>query len=147
VIIPDLNLLLYAHDSSSPHHAAAATWWTACMNGVEPVGIPRVVSFGFVRLATNSRVFTSPLSVAKTAEHVRSWFARPHVVEAEGRLNHLDRVLGLLEDAGTGGNLVTDAQIAAIALDLRATLYTNDTDFRRFPGLSLANPLSARGSP
>jgi uncharacterized protein len=143
VIIPDLNLLLYAYDAASTNQAAAAAWWEGCINGGQPVGLPHVVLFGFLRLATSARVFVSPMSVEESVDCVRAWLARPHVVEAEGGPEHVASVLDLLQRVGGGGNLSTDAQIAAVALHHGATLYTNDSDFRRFPGLRTKNPLAA----
>lgn len=142
MIIPDLNLLLYAYDATSPHHVRASSWWEGCINGVEPVGLPHVVLFGFVRLATNARVFTSPMSLEDSLASVRAWLEPSHVDEIDGGPDHVAAVLDLLERAGGGGGLATDAQIAAIALHHKATVFTNDTDFRRFPGLSVANPLA-----
>lgn len=143
MIIPDANLLLYAYDSSCGPHARAAAWWQRCVNGSEPVGLPRVVLFGFLRLATNPRVYARPMTVSEAAGHIASWTALPHVVELEGGPDHVRTVAELVGRAGTGGNLVTDAQIAALAMEHRATLFTNDSDFRRFPGLRSVNPLAA----
>ena len=67
MIVPDINLLLYAHDSSSPFHAKAAGWWQACLSGTEPVGLLHVVTFGFVRIATNARAFVNPMTPAEAA--------------------------------------------------------------------------------
>lgn len=140
MIIPDVNLLLYAYDSRSPHHAAAAAWWTRSLNGVEPVCIPRVVLFGFVRLATSPRVFVVPMTVPEAIACVREWLSVPHVTELNGGPDHVEKVFEILERTAAG-HLVTDAQIAAMALEHRATLFTNDTDFRRFPRLRTVNPL------
>ena len=141
MIVPDVNLLLYAYDSASSFHTAAARWWATSLNGVEPVGLPRVVAFGFIRLATSPRVFAAPMTIDEAAELVREWLAQPHVTEIDGGPEHIEKVFELLHQAGSAGNLVTDAQIAAIALEHRARLCTNDTDFRRFPGLKTFNPL------
>lgn len=141
MIVPDLNLLLYAYDAASPHHTAAAAWWEGCINGAEPVGLPHVVIFGFLRLATSGRVFVSPMSLEDAVDCVRAWLEPPHVGEAEGGPEHVSSVLDLLLRAGTGGKLSTEAQIAAVALHHGATLFTNDSDFRRFPGLKTKNPL------
>ena len=142
MIIPDLNLLLYAHDATSPHHRAAIAWWEGCINGAEPVGLPHVVIFGFLRLATSGRVFVSPMSIEEAVGCVRTWLERPHVVEAEGGTEHVSSVVDLLLQSGSAGNLSTDAQIAAVALHHGATLFTNDSDFRRFPGVRTRNPLA-----
>lgn len=144
MIIPDLNLLLYAYDASSANHDAAASWWEACLNGAEAVGLPPVVVFGFLRLSTSRRVFAAPMTFTQAAACVGTWRARPQVVEVDGGPDHVSKVIDLVQQAGTGGNLVTDAQIAAIAIEHGAAVCTNDSDFRRFPGLRTFNPL-ARG--
>jgi hypothetical protein len=141
VIVPDLNLLLYAYDASSPHHAPAAAWWEDCINGAEPVGLPHVVLFGFVRLATNPRAFAAPMRLATSIACIREWLDRPHVIEADGGPDHASMVLDLLRSAGSAGHLATDAQIAAVALHHRGTLFTNDADFARFPAVPTRNPL------
>lgn len=141
MIVPDLNLLLYAYDASSLHHAAASSWWEECINGVETVGLPHVVIFGFIRLATSARVFVSPMPLATSIGCVREWFERPHVIEADAGPEHVSATLDLLRRAGGAGNLTTDAQIAAVALHHRATVYTNDSDFARFDGVQVRNPL------
>lgn len=142
MIIPDLNLLLYAYDSDSPYHAKAAAWWQECLSGTEPVGLPPVVVFGFMRIATNARVFKDPMTPAEAAQHVRSWLMQPVAQILEPRDDHIEQVLQSLEKLGTAGNLVTDAQIAALAIGHDATLHTNDTDFMRFIALRWFNPLT-----
>lgn len=144
MIIPDVNLLVYAYDSSSPHHAAAAQWWMTCMTGNEEVGLPAVVIFGFIRICTHPKVFQNPLGIAEANAHVRSWLARPQARVIDPSPHHVTDVLNLLEDAGTGGNLTTDAQIAALARQEKAVLHSNDTDFLRFPGLRWHNPLKGK---
>jgi len=146
VIIPDINLLLYAYDSASPFHARAVTWWQKCLSEDEPVGLPAVVAFGFVRIATHARVFQNPMTPGEAASHVRSWLAQPGVQMIEPGSDHAGKVLELLEALGTAGNLVTDAQIAALAMDQGAVLHTADADFLRFPGLRWFNPLTGRSS-
>jgi uncharacterized protein len=142
MIIPDINLLLYAYDSDSAFHAKAAAWWQDCLSGPETVGIPAVVLFGFIRIGSHPRVFRNPMTPAQLSEIVRSWLAQPMVQILESGSDHLDRVLRLLEAIGTAGNLVTDAQIAAFAIDYGAMLHTADSDFMRFPGLRWINPLA-----
>ena len=146
MIIPDINLLLYACDSGSPCHLKAAAWWEECLSGTVPVGLPAVVVFGFVRIATHARVYQDPMTPAEAAKHVRSWLAQPVVQLLEPGSNHAEQVLYLLEKLGTAGNLVTDAQLAALANDNEAVLHTADADFLRFAGLKWLNPLTGKGS-
>ncbi len=146
MIIPDINLLIYAHDAGSPFHVKARDWWQSCLSGTEPVGLLHVVVFGFVRIATNARAFLNPMTPAEAAEHVRSWLEQPPVQVINPGPDHIRRALGLLETLGTAGNLVGDAQMAELALDHDAVLHTADTDFMRFPGLRWLNPLTGTGS-
>jgi toxin-antitoxin system PIN domain toxin len=147
VIVSDINLLLYAYDSQSPYHSRAATWWQACLSGPEPIGLPHVVVFGFVRIGTNPRVFQNPLTCKEAVAHVRSWLSQSIVQVLDPGPNHTQEVLKLLEDIGTAGNLVTDAQIAALSLEHNAILHTADSHFVRFPGLRWFNPLTGAGHP
>ena len=143
MIIPDANLLLYAYDAASPFHARAAAWWSRCLSGTEPVGLTHPVLFAFVRIGTNPRAFVHPLPIETAANHVRNWLRQPGVVVLETNRDDVDRALDLLCDAGTGGNLTTDAQIAAIALRHRAVIHTADSDYARFPEVRWENPLLA----
>ena len=146
MIIPDINLLLYAYDAGSPFHAKAAAWWQACLNGTEPVGLLPVVVFGFVRIGTNVRAFQNPMIPSEAAGHVRSWLEQPPVELLDPGSGHVEGVLKLLEGLGTAGSLVTDAQIAAAALDQDAVLHTTDTDFIRFGTLRWLNPITGTRS-
>lgn len=144
MIVPDVNLLLYAYDTTSPFHAKAKRWWEQCLSGVEAVGLTHPVLFAFLRIGTNARAFTNPLSLPDANAIVRSWLeASPIQVLLPGA-DHLQRVLHLLEQAASsGGNLVTDAQIAALADACRATIHTADGDFRRFKAVRTHYPLDA----
>jgi hypothetical protein len=143
VIIPDINLLIYATDELSVHHRAASTWWSTTVNGHESVGLPWVTTLAFLRLTTNPRVVTSPLTPEQATSVVRDWLARPQVSAVEPTGRHVDLVADLLADMGTAGNLVVDAHLAALAIEHGAALYSADADFSRFTGLRWVNPLRA----
>ena len=133
MIVPDANLLLYAYDSDSPFHDAARAWWQACLSGREPVGLTHPTLFAFLRISTNARVYEKPMTLVESAEHMRSWLARRVSQLLQAPADHAQQVITLLESAGvTAGNLVTDAQIAALALSHRAVVHTADRDFLRF---------------
>ena len=146
MIIPDVNLLLYAYHPAGPEHAKAAQWWSNCLSGAELVGLPQVVLFAFARIATRSVVFDPPLTVAQVAGHIRSWLAQPNVQLILPGDGHTERVLDLLQQTGTAGNLVTDAQLAALAIEQHAILHTADADFLRFPGVRWFNPITGIGN-
>jgi uncharacterized protein len=140
LIIPDINLLLYAHITSFPKHAAAKACWETAMNGDQEVGLVAPVVFGFIRIGTNPRVFAPPMSVDVAVAHVESWFLRPRVRFLVAGPRHLDVAFGLLRTLGAAASLTTDAQIAAFAIENQADLHSNDTDFARFSGLRWVNP-------
>ena len=142
MIVPDANLLLYATDSTSPFHDAARQWWTSCLNGAVPVGLCHPVVFAFVRIGTHPRAFERPLSLSRVTRIVQSWIDRRVTRTLYPGPQHVHNVLHLLAATGsTGGNLVTDAQIAEIAIAHRAEVHTADHDYRRFPGLKYRFPL------
>ena len=141
MILPDANLLLYAYDQSSPFHSKAAAWFQNIMSRPGPVILLPAVVFGFVRISTHPRIFTSPLSVVEASGHVRSWLGRKQVRLHDMLLEDVNAALSLLDSAGTAGNLTTDAQIAAVALRLDSEVHTADLDFGRFAGVRFSNPL------
>jgi uncharacterized protein len=142
VIVPDVNLLLYAYDDTSPFHRAARRWWEQCLSGNEPVGLTHPVLFAFVRISTNTRAYVRPMSLAQASAHVASWLTRQVTRVLQPDATHVPQVLDLLREASSaGGNLVTDAQVAALAMAHRGTVHTADHDFERFTGLEIHFPL------
>lgn len=142
MIVPDVNLLLYAEIDAFAEHAAARRWWEKAVNGEQTVGVASPALFGFVRLATNRRVFTRPLGTADAVARVRGWLARPNVTFLMPGPRHVEIALALLGKVGTAGNLTTDAQLAAHAIENQGELHSNDADFGRFAGLRWVNPLA-----
>jgi uncharacterized protein len=142
MILPDANLILYAYDLESPFHTVAAAWWTKCLGEAEPVGLAQVILFGFLRLSTNPRVFANPFPIKDAITEVKAWSEQPNVRILPTGADHWQRVCRLLSQAGGSGNLVTDAQLAAFALEYRGTVHTADTDFQRFSGVSWFNPIT-----
>ena len=144
MIVPDINLLVYAYNDGAPHHEAAKRWWEGLVNGAERVGVPWVVSTGFLRIMTHSRALTAPISQANAIACVQDWFRYAHITPINPGIEHLTHFQQNLDAAGVGANLVTDAHIAALAMDYQAEVHSNDSDFSRFPGLRWRNPLKAR---
>jgi len=136
VIIPDLNVLLYALDADSVRHERAAAWLEEAVNGNdEEVGLPWVIILGFLRLATSSRVFPRPLSIEQALDWIRGLTDQPSVRILDPGKAHLGILGHLLLATGAGGNLTTDAHLAALCLEQDAVIVTGDRDFLRFPGL------------
>ncbi len=142
MIIPDVNLLLYATVDGFPQHSAARTWWDETLSGRESVGLSAPAVFGFLRIVTNPRVLESPMAITDATGRVREWLACEPVEFIGPGHRHLDLAFGLLEEVGTAGNLTTDAQLAAHATERNAVVHSNDSDFGRFANLSWVNPLN-----
>lgn len=141
MIVPDVNLLLYATITGFAQHERARTWWEGVLNADREVGLAGPAIFGFLRIATNPRVLTEPMAVDRAVAEVRRWLGRPQVRFLVPGAAHLDLTFELLAALGTAANLTTDAQLAALAIENEAELHSNDGDFARFGGLRWVNPL------
>jgi toxin-antitoxin system PIN domain toxin len=142
VILPDVNLLLYAVDRASPRHPAAKAWVEGVLSGAETVAFPWAVLTSFVRLSTHPGVFDQPLTTGQAFDLVDSWLAQPSVTVVHPGDRHHLIMRELLESLGTAGNLVQDAHLAALAREHGATLASSDHDFARFGGLRWVDPLA-----
>jgi uncharacterized protein len=142
MILIDANLLIYAVNSTLAQHPAAKTWWESVLAGSETVGIPWIVILAFLRICTNARVFPAPLTPNAALDYVGEWLDLPLVQAVGPGRNHWPILRNLLSQTGAGGNLTTDAHIAALALEHGCTLYSADNDFKRFPGIRHVNPLA-----
>jgi toxin-antitoxin system PIN domain toxin len=143
VILVDANVLLYAYNASDPRHAQARTWLEGAVAGPTPIRLAWVTVLAFVRIGTNPRVFAQPMSLAEATATVSRWLAQPNLglVEPTGR--HWEILERLLVVGQARGDLVTDAHLAALALEHGAAVCTTDRDFARFPGLRVIDPLAA----
>lgn len=112
------------------------------MNGDEDVALLPVAIFAFVRVATNRRVLNPPLPLEHALGHVERWLQQPHVHLLAPGPRHLEIAFALLRAVGSAGDLTTDAQLAAAAIEHQAELHSTDVDFARFPGLRWLNPLA-----
>ena len=142
MILPDVNLLVYAVDERSPFHLRARRWWDGVLSSTEAVGLCYPSVLGFIRLTTNRRVFESPLGVDDALQFTTSWLEQPNASLLVPTTRHWPILSALLRSATSGANLTTDAHIAAHAIEHGCTLYSNDRDFGRFEGLRWKNPLS-----
>jgi toxin-antitoxin system PIN domain toxin len=140
MILPDANLLLYAYDEASPFHEKAKIWWEGLLSGPETVGLCSCVLFAFIRISTNVRAYENPLSIDDAAGIVREWMRVDCVQLLEFTAEDSEAAIRLLQQAGSGGNLTTDAQIAATAQRFHASVHTADTDFTRL-AVDWKNPL------
>ena len=140
MLLVDANVLLHAVNTSSRDHEAARDWLRQALEGGEAVAFAWTVLLAFLRLSTHRAVFASPLRVDEAGDLVEGWLAAPPACSIEPTGRHLSLLRGLLGRAGTAGNLVGDAHLAALALEHNATVVSFDRDFARFDGVSLRRP-------
>lgn len=140
----DVNVLIYAINSDSPHHQKARRWLEAALSGTEVVGLAWIVLLAFLRITTRPGIMERPLSAAKAIGFIDSWLRRGNVELVVPAENHWLLLRTLISTAGTAGNLTSDAHLAAMAIEGGWTLVSTDHDFRRFTGLSFLNPLDPR---
>lgn len=142
--IVDANLLLYATDARSPRHEASRSWLEGLLSGQETVAFSWSVLLAFLRLSTSRRVFDRPLSAERAFDAVDAWLGQPCAVVVHPGDRHAALVRQLLKPLGMAGNLVSDAHLAALAIEHGAELNSCDTDFARFPGLRWVDPIDSR---
>lgn len=141
-MLVDANLLLYAVDETSPHHERSARWWTDALNGERRVALPMQTIGAFLRIITHPRILESPLSASDAWDHVKAWLASDPVWIPPTSARTA-RLLGeLIGRYGVTGNLVPDAQLAALAIEHGLSLVSADTDFARFTELRWENPIA-----
>jgi toxin-antitoxin system PIN domain toxin len=136
----DANILLYAYDSDSAHHVACRSWLEAAFNSEETVALPWQTLLAFLRISTNSRATKKPLQSAEACEIVSSWLNQVNVSVIGAGERFWELLQHQIREAQVVGPLVTDAALAALALEHGATLCSVDRDFRRFRGLKLIDP-------
>jgi toxin-antitoxin system PIN domain toxin len=140
MILPDVNVLVHAHNSDSAVHEKARSWWDNCLSGTEGVGLAWAALLGFIRITTNRKIVARPLGSAEVMARIHGWLELPHVHIAQPSDTHFARLRGALERLGTAGNLTTDAHLAVLAMERGYVLYSTDADFARFAGLRWVNP-------
>lgn len=142
-MILDANLLLFAVHAASPFHERARDWLTEQLNGAKRVGLPWQTIGAFLRIATHPRAFARPLPPATAWSVVADWLAADPVWVPVPGPRHGEILGGLIERYGVHGNLVPDAQLAALAIEHGVAVASADTDFARFAEVRWLNPLAA----
>ena len=140
MILPDVSVLVHAHNSDSPVHRRARAWWDACLAGTQGIGLAWVTLLGFIRITTHRKILSRPLPVEQVTDRIESWLRLPHVHIPHPSDAHFVKLRQVIERLGTAGNLTTDAHLATLAIERGYVLYSTDADFGRFPGLRWVNP-------
>lgn len=136
----DANILLYAYNTDSPHHQVCRTWLEGAFSDPEPLGLPWQTVIAFIRIATNPRAMARPLSGEEACSIAARWLQHPNVLVVEATERHWTILRELILEAQVSGPLVSDAALAALALEHGAVLCSTDRDFRRFRDLKLMDP-------
>jgi toxin-antitoxin system PIN domain toxin len=142
VILVDANVLLYAKISDYPQHRAAGGWLDGRLNGPARVGLPWTSLLAFLRISTNPRLFERPLGISAAWQQVEEWLAVPQVWIPLPTDRHAEVLGELVRGSSPAGPLVSDADLAALAIEHGLVLCSTDGDFARFPGLRWENPLA-----
>jgi len=141
MILPDINLLLYAYNALDKQHTEARNWFEAVVNGKERLGLCWPVITGFLRVSTNARAFLQPFDIAESVQIVARWMKHPNIIVVEPTNRHWQLLSEILVAGQVRSAMTTDADIATYAIEHGAVLHTQDRDFNRFPGLRVENPL------
>ena len=140
MLVLDVNVLLAAHRADHPQHGVARQWLGELVAGSEQFGVPAWVWAGFLRLSTSRRVFVEPTPLADAFDFVNAVVAQPGHVAAEPGPRHLHLLRRVCEEADATGDLVPDAALVTIALELGAIVATFDRDFARFSAVANVRP-------
>jgi uncharacterized protein len=138
--IVDANVLLYAVNSAAEHHTASKRWLDSALSGADTVALAWVPLLAFVRLTTKVGLFPAPLRTEDAMRQVEAWCSAPGAAVISPTARHPELLSSLLSHVGTGGNLVNDAHLAALAMEHRAGIVSYDSDFGRFGGVRWDTP-------
>jgi toxin-antitoxin system PIN domain toxin len=142
VTLLDANLLLYAYNADAPQQLEASRWLAELLASSEPIALPWITIWAFIRISTNSRIWSNPLSAKQAFHIIEEWIHQPGVVVLQPGPRHTEILRKLIIEHTATGPLVTDAILAALALENGAVLASTDQDFRRFSAVRWTNPLS-----
>jgi toxin-antitoxin system PIN domain toxin len=143
MIVLDVNLLIYAYDTTCPDHSAARAWIEEIFSGIEPIGIPWQTLSAFLRVLTYPGTLGERFTMKHALSIVDGWLELPQIRALSPGERHWDLFRELLLKADVRGKLTSDAALAALAIEYGGVLYSADRDFARFPGLRWVNPLQA----
>jgi toxin-antitoxin system PIN domain toxin len=142
MIIPDVNLLIYAYDATSQHHAKSREWLVARLAEGEPIGLAMATIVAFYRLTTDNRVFRTPLTLEEAAAAIDALLEHDHAIVLHAGERHLGIFTQLVLATRVTRDLIPDAHLAALALEHGGVVYTNDRDFDRFTTVQVRYPLA-----
>jgi toxin-antitoxin system PIN domain toxin len=146
MILPDVNVLVYAHREDAANHALYRQWLENTIQSGQPYGISDHVLSGFLRIVTHPRVFNPPSSTAQALEFVRQIREQPNCRIIVPGARHWQIFTGLCHSLAATGNLIPDIWFAALAIESDCEWITADRDYALFPGLRWRHPLTGKSS-
>lgn len=146
MLLPDVNVLVYAHREDVSEHERYRDWLTSLIGSPQAYGISDVVLSGFLRVVTHPRVFRDPSPLRDALAFASQVRDQPHCVLLSPGPRHWDIFLELVRETGAKGNLIPDAYLAALAIETGSEWVTTDRDFARFPGLRWRHPFQRPGA-
>jgi len=142
VLLPDVNVLIYAHRLESPEHRRYADWLRRVAEGPEPFGLSELVASGFVRIVTNPKIWEEPTTPADALEFIARLRRRSNARVLVPGPSSWEIFAQLCLATQARGKLVADAYHAALAIEHGCEFVTVDGDFSRFAGLRYRHPLA-----
>lgn len=139
--IVDVNILIYASDDRAPEHKATFAWLSQLFERSERIGFSWPTLWGYIRITTDTRLGDRYRTPAAAFQQIRDWLTQPDVVTVQPGPRHLELLELLVTRYQAHGPRVSDAVLAALAIEHGATLASTDRDFSRFPKLKWVNPL------
>lgn len=143
MILPDVNVLVYAHRADAPNHSAYKEWLESEINSDQAFGLSELVLSSFLRVITHQRIFDPPSQLSVALAFANQLREQPNCVLIQPSSRHWGIFIRLCSEVGVKGNLVPDAYLAALAIDSGSEWITTDRDFSRFPGLKWRHPLQS----
>lgn len=140
MILPDVNVLIYAFRSDSPHHSVCKPWLDGVIAGDGQFGVSRLALSALARITTNPRAFQQPSTLAEAFGFCEDLLNQPHCEIVLPGERHWAIFRRLCVETDTRGPRVTDAWFAALAIEHGCTWITYDRDHARFPGLDWRQP-------
>jgi len=142
MFLVDVNVLIYAHRPEVPQHGHCLTWLESMVNTGSSFGMAEFVLSSFIRVITNPRAFAVPTPLIQAIRVANDLLARPNCMRIRPGPGHWALFTGLCAAVNARGNLVTDAYLAALAIEHDCDWISTDRDFARFPGLRWRHPLA-----
>jgi uncharacterized protein len=140
MILPDVNVLIFAFRQDAPEHSLCSRWLASAVNGDSAFGISPLVLAAVVRVMTNRRTYARPSTITEAFSFCHALIGQPNCQLVESGARHFEIFRRLCVESNVHGADVTDAWYAALAIESGCEWITLDRDFARFPGLKWSAP-------